>query len=71
MKAYYTKEQRDLIWSQFAIMVAQQQQIVDMEQKWAEMKKHSALKDKIIAELKQERKVLEDGVHVRQVNNNL
>ena len=56
MKCLYTKEQCDLIWNQFAVMVARQQQIRDMEAKWAEMAKHSALKDKILAELKQGRK---------------
>lgn len=59
MKCYYTKAQCDMIWSQFAVMVAQQEQIKDYEAAWAEMAKHSALKDKIRNELAQERKTLD------------
>lgn len=52
MKMYYTKEQCDLIWSQFAHMVANQLEVVDMQKKWDEMAKKSALKEKILKELR-------------------
>lgn len=68
MKCFYTKAQCDLIWSQFAVMVANQQKMADMQEKWDEMSKRSALKDKIIAELKAERKVMDNSIHIREVS---
>lgn len=56
MKCEYTQAQMDMAWALFALTIKQGQQIADMQQKWDEMAKKSALKDKIIAELKQDRK---------------
>jgi hypothetical protein len=56
MKCEYTQAQMDMAWALFALTIKQGQQIADMQQKWDEMAKKSALKDKIIAELKQGRK---------------
>lgn len=56
MKCEYTQAQMDMAWALFALTIEQGQQIADMQQKWDEMAKKSALKDKIIAELKQGRK---------------
>jgi hypothetical protein len=63
----YTKAQQDMAWALFALCIKQGKQIEDMQAKWDEMAKQSALKDKIISELKQERKVLDNGIHVREV----
>lgn len=52
----YTKAQQDVAWALFALAVKQDMQIADMQSKWDEMAKKSALKNKIIAELKKERK---------------
>lgn len=64
----YTQAQQDMAWALFALAVKQGKQIADMQSKWDEMAKQSALKDKIIAELKAERKMLNNGVHVREVS---
>ena len=64
----YTQAQQDMAWALFALAVKQGKQIADMQSKWDEMAKQSALKDKIIAELKAERKMLDNGVHVREVS---
>lgn len=64
----YTKIQQDMAWALFALAIKQGKQIADMQSKWDEMAKQSALKDKIIAELKKERKMLDNGVHVREVS---
>ena len=64
----YTKIQQDMAWALFALAIKQGMQIADMQSKWDEMAKKSALKDKIIAELKAERKMLDNGVHVREVS---
>lgn len=56
MKCEYTQAQMDMAWALFALTIKQGQQIADMQQKWDEMAKKSALKDKIIAELKRGRK---------------
>jgi len=55
MKCEYTQAQRDMAWALFALTIKQGQQIADMQQKWDEMAKKSALKDKIIAELRSKR----------------
>lgn len=52
----YTKLQQDMAWSLLALYIKQGKQIKDMQDKWDEMAKQSALKNKIIAELKQGRK---------------
>ena len=67
----YTKIQCDMAWALFALAIKQGKQIEDMQTRWDEMAKQSALKDKIIAELKADRKVLDNGVHVRNVNKDL
>ena len=64
----YTKAQQDMAWALFALTIKQGMQIADMQSKWDEMAKKSALKDKIIAELKAERKMLDNGAHVREVS---
>lgn len=64
----YTKAQQDMAWALFALTIKQGRQIADMQSKWDEMAKQSALKDKIIAKLKAERKMLDNGVHVREVS---
>ena len=48
----YTKIQQDMAWALFALAIKQGKQIEDMQARWDEMAKQSALKDKIIAELK-------------------
>ena len=53
----YTKLQQDMAWSLLALYIKQGKQVQDMQTKWDEMAKQSALKNKIIAELKQERKM--------------
>lgn len=55
----YTKVQQDMAWALFALAIKQGVQIADMQSKWDEMAKKSALKDKIIAELRKERKQLD------------
>ena len=55
----YTKVQQDMAWALFALAIKQEVQIADMQSKWDEMAKKSALKDKIIAELRKERKQLD------------
>jgi hypothetical protein len=67
----YTKIQQDMAWALFALAIKQGKQIEDMQARWDEMAKQSALKDKIIAELKAERKVMSNGIYVKQVNKNL
>ena len=64
----YTKVQQDMAWALFALYIKQGKQIADMQEKWDAMAKQSALKDKIIAELKAERKVMDNGIHVREVS---
>lgn len=64
----YTKIQQDMAWALFALAIKQGKQIADMQSKWDGMAKQSALKDKIIAELKKERKMLDNGIHVREVS---
>ena len=64
----YTKIQQDMAWALFALAIKQGKQIADMQEKWDAMAKQSALKDKIIAELKAERKVMDNGIHVREVS---
>jgi hypothetical protein len=63
----YTKIQQDMAWALFALAIKQGKQIEDMQARWDEMAKQSALKDRIIEQLKAERKMLDNGVHVRQV----
>ena len=53
----YTRLQQDMAWSLLALYIKQGKQTQDMQTKWDEMAKQSALKNKIIAELKQERKM--------------
>lgn len=64
----YTQAQQDMAWALFALAIKQGVQIADMQSKWDEMAKQSALKDKIIAELKAERKIMDNGVHIREVS---
>lgn len=66
----YTKTQRDIAWALFATAVAQQKQITEMQDAWDKMKRHSAVKDKIIAELKSGA-VRDDNIYVAQVNKSL
>lgn len=63
----YTKAQQDVAWALFALAVKQGMQIADMQSKWDAMAKKSALKDKIIAELRAERKMLDNSIYVREV----
>ena len=63
----YTKIQQDMAWALFALAIKQGKQIEDMQARWDEMARQSTLKDKIIAELKAERKMMDNGIHVREV----
>lgn len=58
----YTKLQQDMAWSLFALYIKQGKQVQDMQTKWDEMAKQSALKNKIIAECK-----MNKDTHVKEV----
>lgn len=52
MKVAYTKEQMDILWAQFAKIVWDIRKEEEIAHKWKEMGKRSALKEKILKELR-------------------